>query len=79
MSEHTAAMAPWAARFLKKSASDGMTDRVVDQIVRDVAELPDRTSPEDQPDMMLVTADELTLIVRRVLTQEGASEAQEKE
>jgi len=32
-------------------------------IIRDVAELPDRTSPNDQPDMMLVTADELRTIL----------------
>jgi hypothetical protein len=38
-------------------------------IVRDVAELPDRTSPEDQPDMMLVTADELRSIVCAALTR----------
>ena len=32
---------------------------VVNLIVRDVAELPDRTSPDDQPEMMLVAANEL--------------------
>lgn len=32
-------------------------------IIRDVAELPDRTSPEDQPEMMLVTAEELRAIL----------------
>ncbi len=36
-------------------------------IVRDVAELGDRTSPEDRPDMMLVTAEELTNIVTGAL------------
>lgn len=42
----------------------GPSDELIAQsIVSDVAELPDRTSPEDQPDMMLVTADELTAIV----------------
>lgn len=35
----------------------------IHDIIRDVAELPDRTSPEDQPDMMLVTADELEAIL----------------
>lgn len=35
----------------------------IDKILQDVAELPDRTSPDDQPDMMLVTTDELDLIV----------------
>lgn len=33
--------------------------QIIDAIIRDVAELPDRTSPEGQPDMMLVTANEL--------------------
>lgn len=40
-----------------------MKQRVMDDIVREVAELPDRTSPEDRPDMMLVTADELRAIL----------------
>lgn len=38
-----------------------------DAIVRAVAELPDRTSPEDWPEVMLVTADELHSIIVRVL------------
>lgn len=38
---------------------------VIADIVRDVAELPDRTSPEGQPDMMLVTAEELASILAR--------------
>lgn len=32
---------------------------VIDEIIRAVAELPNRTSPEDNPDMMLVTVEEL--------------------
>lgn len=35
----------------------------IDGVLREVAELPDRTSPEDEPDMMLVTADELRSIL----------------
>lgn len=35
----------------------------ISDIVREVAELPDRTSPDDQPEMMLVTAAELTAIL----------------
>lgn len=35
----------------------------IDRIVGAVAELPDRTSPDDWPDVMLVTADELRAIV----------------
>lgn len=42
---------------------------VVEAIVRDVAELPDRNSPEDWPEAMLVTADELTGILRDRLAQ----------
>lgn len=34
-----------------------------EMIVRDVAELPDRTSPADAPEMMLVTSTELDRIV----------------
>lgn len=40
---------------------------VVDAIVRAVAELPDRSSPEDWPEAMLVTAEELTGILRDAL------------
>lgn len=40
---------------------------IVENIIRDVAELPDRTSPEDWPDAMLVTADELDEILQRHL------------
>ncbi len=36
---------------------------IINDILRDVAELPDRTSPEDQPHMMLVTVDELRAIL----------------
>lgn len=43
--------ARWAVRY------------AVDRIVGAVAELPDRTSPDDWPDAMLVTADELRAIV----------------
>lgn len=40
---------------------------VANAIARDVAELPDRSSPPDWPLAMLVTADELTEIVERHL------------
>ena len=39
----------------------------IDTIIREVAELPDRTSPSDQPDMMLVTGDELRTIITNAL------------
>ena len=43
------------------------TKDAIVQICRDVAELPDRNSPEDQPDMMLVTPEELETILKRAL------------
>lgn len=42
-------------------------ERVADAVCLAVAELPDRTSPDDWPDAMLVTADELRQIVRAAL------------
>lgn len=54
-----------------RSDADEAADRamensqLVDAIVRDVCELPDRSSPEDQPDMMLVSVDELTGILTK--------------
>lgn len=47
--------------------SDGGSD--IDSIIRDVAELPDRTSPEDCPEAMLVTQDELRVILSRHLAR----------
>lgn len=50
-------------------ASDAVIDRMIardefiGRVVREVAELPDRTSPDDYPDMMLVSADELSRIM----------------
>lgn len=45
--------------------------RSVDQIIQQVAELPDRTSPDDWPEAMLVTADELRRIIVDALNAEG--------
>lgn len=42
---------------------DSEFDQFVNSVINDVAELPDRTSPEDEPDMMLVTAEELKTIL----------------
>jgi hypothetical protein len=39
----------------------------IQAILRDVAELPDRNSPDDSPDMMLVTSEELRVILMRHL------------
>jgi hypothetical protein len=38
-------------------------DSWIDSIVRDVSEIPDRNSPDDNPDMMLVTEKELRDII----------------
>jgi len=52
----------------------------INAIVRDVAELPDRTSPEDWPDAMLVTAGELARILRnRLAAAPSAPVAREEE
>lgn len=42
---------------------------IADRVTRDVAELPDRTSPDEWPEAMLVTEKELRAIVIRALTQ----------
>lgn len=44
-------------------------EKISDEIVREVAELPDRTSPDHAPDMMLVSAEELRAIVLAALKQ----------
>jgi hypothetical protein len=55
-----------------ESYNDTMRERqdretIVDAIIRDVCELPDRASPDDRPDMLMVTADELhTILIRRL-------------
>lgn len=43
----------------------------INDVIRDVAELPDRTSPDDQPEMMMVTRDEL----REILEARSRSKA----
>lgn len=45
----------------------GVPRGMVESIVRNVAELPDRNSPEEWPEAMLVTADELASIVTAAL------------
>jgi hypothetical protein len=44
-----------------------LADNVAEMVARDVAELGDRTSPDDWPEAMLVTADELTIIVQNAV------------
>jgi len=45
--------------------SNELARNIADRIVKDVAELSDRTSPDDWPEAMLVTAEELILICER--------------
>lgn len=61
------------ARALEQQAA-AAPDWISD-VVRDVAELPDRDSPEGQPDMMLVTVNELHDIIARHAAPARADEA----
>lgn len=45
---------------------------IAEQVVRDVSELPDRSSPEDWPEACLVTGDELHAIVVRTIEELSA-------
>lgn len=63
-----AALSAWQARAALTAPAAEVPHGVaawIDDVLRDVAELPDRSSPEDEPDMMLVTADELRLIIEQ--------------
>ncbi len=42
-------------------------EAVAERVIQEVAELPDRTSPNDWPEAMLVTADELRAILMAAL------------
>lgn len=54
--------------------------RAAQQVVQQVQELPDRTSPDDWPDAMLVTSDELAKIVTEAISQaEEAARREERE
>ena len=44
-----------------------ISDKVCNDVIQDVAELPDRSSPDDWPEAMLVTAEELRAIVLAAL------------
>lgn len=49
-------------------------EQIAAQICREVAELPDRNSPADWPEAMLVTHDELNRIVREAIAQMEAEQ-----
>lgn len=42
-------------------------ERAIERIIQDACELPDRSSPEDQPEMLLITGEELDMLLRRHL------------
>ena len=46
----------------------------ISNVIRDVSELPDRSSPDDEPDMMLVTAAELRSILETHAPQQATPE-----
>ncbi len=48
-------------------------ERAIERIIQDACELPDRTSPEDQPEMLLITGEELDMLLRRHLGLEDRS------
>lgn len=50
---------------------------LLDQIVRRVAELPDRTSPDDWPEAMLVTVAELRAILTELLTAQPVTSSRD--
>ena len=51
----------------QRSAASAAIDGVVARVTQRIAELPDRSSPADWPEAMLVTADELAVILREEL------------
>lgn len=63
-----------ARNALSPLTSGKPPDGLIDKVLADVAELPDRTSPDDWPDAMLVTADELRTILRTAFDCQEASE-----
>src|SRR4029453_8937191 len=58
--------AMWRLCCGRTDEADGgqMNESISDCVIRRVAELPDRTSPADWPEAMLVTADELRCILQ---------------
>lgn len=57
----------------KRRATTLNSARLATHIVREVCELPDRNSPDDQPEMLLVTCDELHGIVMAAIEKENTN------
>lgn len=66
-----------AAERDRKALTKQDADSIIKAVLLDVAELPDRTSPEDQPEMMLVSGDELALILVEQLSPHIAASSEE--
>jgi len=60
----------YRARSEPRPGADTEAMEAAQRIAQEVAELPDRTSPDDWPEAMLVTTDELIAIVARALLQQ---------
>jgi hypothetical protein len=56
------------------TALRGALDGLADRVIRQVAELPDRTSPEDWPEAMLVTSSELVGIITAALSTDSLAD-----
>jgi len=55
-----------ASDYIRTMSTPAAPGEWMKAVVRDVAELPDRTSPDDAPEMMLVTEAELLAIIARL-------------
>jgi hypothetical protein len=56
-----------------------MSDKFISDVIRDIAELPDKTSPEDQPEMMLVSTAELRAILINNFQRVGLAAANQSQ
>lgn len=61
-------LVPLAERSRAASEPSASAALFAGKLVREVCELPDRTSPEDQPDMLLVTCQELEQLTQHYIT-----------
>lgn len=76
LADDDAAAPALSAQVATLKAERTTTQSVCDQIVQRVAELPDRTSPDDWLEAMLVTADELKEILNELLPAPVALKAE---
>lgn len=50
----------------EKQRRMAVMNELIEALVKDASELPDRTSPEDRPDLLLLTRDELRAYLKHV-------------